>query len=183
MDCSSFGSYYSTLASIVITLFSVSGIALLYFGNLHERTGRAALTALASFGIDEFKILENNAKAKVTSTKTLKELDENSLYLERIFAENIDTDAVLRNNPKALNVHRELSNYNQEFSLNNYVSIILSAFVLFSGIIVPMYMLRPNPNTLGVSCEKIAAFAGLFTLFFLIVLWGAYLMSPKKKEK
>ena len=72
MDRSSFGSYYSTLASIIITIFSVSSVALLYFGNLHERTGRAAMiNANTAFEMDalrgkiDVKVIDDAARTKL----------------------------------------------------------------------------------------------------------------------
>jgi len=47
--------YYTTLASIGITLFSVTGFSLLYFGRKRKRTGEELLMALhkAFLGIDQ----------------------------------------------------------------------------------------------------------------------------------
>jgi hypothetical protein len=197
---------YMTLISIVTTLFSISGVSLLYFWKENEKSGADAISALNSIGKGNLIEAADSNKERLKGLfpiKSLKELNENGPFFEKFFDERLskrespeeDASTIEANtrlmdaNASLIDAHIKFDIYNQslirDISTNKiilFINSFLSLLVLIFGIIIPVYMLTPNPNTLSIPNSQIAVLCSGGTLIILAILggfaiWRRFLMN------
>jgi hypothetical protein len=163
--CSDYQQFYSNLMTIVMTLFSLSGLSIFYFWQQHEDRERRIMVIKKLALPDEIALedIENHLKDKVKNTILPSALHQDSQMMH--------------------DAYRESYIYNRDWfntkPIPNSILVLLSFFALLLGVIVPMDLLLPDPIILRLeSCESIFYIITIGTAICLIILgFAAYYKS------